>query len=314
MSAVKNRNAMREAFDYITTVKERLQSSNRFFTDEKFTEYLKTIFSEAEAYIPSSTEFYRARRYDASNIDSSKIGTQFEGYDEKGSFVNADSKWPSIGRMNPEGISVLYVASDVRTAITELHPYYTEIYSVATIIANEQLRIADLSRSESFISDDFTRNLAIYVQEWISQGSSNKDYVFPQYVSSYCKSLGYDGIAYRSKYSTRDNARKREGINYTVFNYEKCRVISSKLHNVGIVSVQVSPYSKGISNSKSKVNKDRQQQVLKFISGRGPVTASQISSELQLSRPTVEKYVQMLINEGKIVSSTDYRVKKYSLP
>lgn len=303
---------MREAFDYITAVKEGLQSSNRFFADERFTGYLKTIFSEAQAYIPSSTQFYRARRYDANRIDSSKIGTQFEGYDEKESFVNADSKWPSIGRMNPEGISVLYVASDVRTAITELHPYYTEIYSVATIIANERLRIADLSKSESSINDDFTRNLAIYVQEWVSQGSGNKDYVFPQYVSSYCKSLGYDGIAYRSKYATREDARKRKGINYTVFNYEKCRVIRTDLYNVGTVTVQTSPYSKGISNNQSQVNTERQQRVLQFISDFGQATLAQIASESGIARAAVEKYVQMLLNDGKIIAEIDSNGKKYS--
>lgn len=312
MSAVRNQNAMREAFDYITAVKEGLQSSNRFFADERFTGYLKTIFSEAEAYIPSSTEFYRARRYDASNIDSSKIGTKFEGYDAKASFVNEDSKWPSIGRMNPEGISVLYVASDIRTAITELHPYFSEIYSVATIIANEQLRIADLSRSESFISDDFTRNLAVYVQEWVSKGLTNKDYVFPQYVSSYCKSQGFDGIAYRSKYATRENTRKQEGINYTIFNYEKCEVISTKLYNVGKVSVQVSPYIDGISNNTSKVNSKGQQKVLQLIEEKGQVSLSQIASDAKISRATAAKFVQMLINEGKIAAELNANGKKFS--
>lgn len=310
MSAEKYTDAMQEAYSYISTAKDNLESSNRFFTDEEFIGYLRKIFCEAETYIPSNKVFYRARRYDASKVDSSKIGTKFEGYGAKESFVNIDSKWPNVGRMNPEGISVLYVASDVRTAITELHPYYTEIYSVATVKANETLRIADLSRSESSINDDFTRNLAIYVQEWISQGSSNKDYVFPQYISSYCKSLGYDGIAYRSKYATRDNARNHEGINYTIFNFKKCEVISTKLYNVGKVSIQTSPYSEGISNS--KVNAERQKRVLQFISDYGQVTLSQIASQSGIARASAEKYVQMLINDGKIVVATDSTGKKYS--
>ena len=313
MSAEKNKNAMQDAYNYIRKVKESLQSDNRFFVDKKFTEYLKKIFYEADVFIPAGQNFYRARRYDANRIDSSKIGTQFEGYGVKESFVNEDSKWPSIGRMNPEGISVLYVASDIRTAITELHPYYNEIYSVATIKTNEQLRIADLSRSESFIDDAFTRNIAIYVQEWISQGSSNKDYVFPQYISSYCKSLGYDGIAYRSKYATKDNTRKREGINYTIFTFKKCEVISTKLYDVGKVSVQAAPYSKGISNNHSQVNTERQQRVLQLISNYGQVTLAQIASETGITRASAEKYIQMLLNDGKIIVETDSNKKKYSV-
>ncbi len=236
---------LRDVYAYISSVKSNLIADNRFFTDSKFLEYLKATFNESQRNIQAESEFYRARRYDYHYIDDEKIGTDFEGFDREASFVNLKSDWPSFGRMNPQGIQVLYMATDVRTAITELHPYLDEVFSVAKIKAKENLRIVDLSFSGSSIDDDFSRILSIYVQEWISQGFEERDYIFSQFIASYCKYLGYDGIGYKSKYATRDNARRKLGVNYTVFNFKKCEVVESKLYRIDRVSIQVSPLKKG---------------------------------------------------------------------
>ncbi len=232
----------KEAYEFILQVKDGLQKNNRFFVDECFLHKLNAIFEEAETSIEKGTILYRARKYNREEIDESRLGTQFEGYNAEESFVNLGSKWPTSGRMNAQGITVLYVANDIRTAITELHPYFEEYYSVASIEVKNSLKIADLSKGWSTNDDDFTRFLAVYVQEWVSQGSSEKDYVFPQYISSYCKFLGYDGIGYRSKYATRENVRNNLGINYTIFNHSKCKAIESKLYQVRRVAVSISPY------------------------------------------------------------------------
>lgn len=77
--------------------------------------------------------------------------------------------------------------------------------------------------------------------EFISQGFDEKDYIFPQFIASYCQHLGYDGIAYRSKYATKENVQKNQGINFTVFNYQKCEAIGSKLYTVNKISIQSLP-------------------------------------------------------------------------
>ena len=231
------------AHEYINEIREGLQSKNRFFANEDFLQSLTIIFQEAEKKIPPKAIFYRARRYH-DIPDKDKMGTMFEGYDADGSFVNKSTKWPTYGRMNPKGISALYIATDIRTAVTELHPYPGEWYSVATIQTNEPLRIADLSLGLSKLEDIFARHLAICVQEFISQGFEEKDYIFPQFIASYCQHLGYDGIAYRSKYATKENVSKRQGINLTVFNYKKCEAIGSKLHKVNRITIQSAPFQR----------------------------------------------------------------------
>lgn len=81
--------------------------------------------------------------------------------------------------MNPKGICALYIATELRTAITELHPYPNELYSVATIRANETLRIADLSLGVSRLDDSFARHLAICVQNLFHKDLTKKTISFP---------------------------------------------------------------------------------------------------------------------------------------
>lgn len=235
-------NKVEEAYLYLKKIRKVLQEDNRFFPDDMFTKYMDYIFREKEVIIPVGTNLYRARYIENEEIDKSKRGTSFEGYDAEGSFVNKDNGWPTYGRMNPQGISVLYVSTDERTAITELHPYVNAKYSVATIMVKENLRVVDLSKSDSGIIDDFVRPLSVLLQEKISEGSTNRHYILPQYVSSYCKYKEYDGICYRSKYATQTDCRSGKGINYTIFNYEKCVPTGSKIKLVDRVSVQIDDY------------------------------------------------------------------------
>ena len=73
----------------------------------------------------------------------------------------------------------------------------------------------------------------------LSQGYSEKEYVFSQFIAGYCESLGFDGIGYRSKYARKNDVNKHNGINYTFFNFEKCRAVSSKLYSVRNTSLEI---------------------------------------------------------------------------
>lgn len=46
------------AYDYISGIRESLQSINRFFADEDFLRSLTIIFKEAEKGIPKETTFF----------------------------------------------------------------------------------------------------------------------------------------------------------------------------------------------------------------------------------------------------------------
>lgn len=237
-----------EVWEYINSVKSTLEKSNRYFPDlnNQFLEYLRTIFRSCSEKIESGNVLYRGRIYTADdkweklNHPEKYRDLKYAGYDAKESFVNQSSVWPAQGRMNPEGICVLYTAKDIETCIKELNPGYSELISIADIKIKNDLEIANLSKSSAFddSKNKFEIDLSVYIQELITQGGYNqKDYVFSQFVAGCCKNMGYDGLAYRSKYCSREDAGYNKGINVAVFNYEKCEPIGSKLYKVDKISI-----------------------------------------------------------------------------
>ena len=60
----------------------------------------------------------------------------------------------------------------------------------------------------------------------ISPTEYNKNaYIYTQVICSIVKKLGYDGVIYTS-------CQNREKKNYAIFNYNKCKVISSEVYSV----------------------------------------------------------------------------------
>ena len=239
---------MESVWNYISQVRSSLEKSNRYFpdTDNQFIENLRWIFTNCSKPINSGAILYRGRIYTADdkwdkwhhpelyrNLD-------YAGYNAEESFVNVNTAWCAQGRMNPEGICCLYTAQDIETCVKELNPGYCELISIADIQISNDLLIADLSRSFAMGNsiDKFKIDLSVYIQELITQGGYNqKDYISPQFIAECCKNMGYDGIAYRSKYCSMNDIQNGRGINVTLFNYGKCAPIGSKLYRIDKISI-----------------------------------------------------------------------------
>lgn len=69
----------------------------------------------------------------------------FWGYDEKNSDAPPPG-YPSPGRINPAGISYLYVAEDVRTAVLEVRPVPTQLVSVAQVELTEDIKVYSFTK------------------------------------------------------------------------------------------------------------------------------------------------------------------------
>jgi RES domain len=54
---------------------------------------------------------------------------------------------PSEGRVNPRGIAYLYLASDRKTAISEVRPWSGALVSVASFRTTKELRLVDCSKN-----------------------------------------------------------------------------------------------------------------------------------------------------------------------
>lgn len=152
--------------------------------------------------------------------------SEFKGYDAEGSFVIKDVDLIKGGRCNYDFECCLYVADSVETAISEVKPLINEKISVASIRTKEKLRLIDLSfdthtprQGRAIINV----SAMLFMQ---SPTEGNKDaYIYTQALCSIVKALGYDGIKYSS-------CQNNVGCNYTVFNYEKCEPVASRVYTV----------------------------------------------------------------------------------
>lgn len=128
------------------------------------------------------------------------------------------------GRSNPEGISYLYLASDESTALAEVRPQAGQIVCIGSF-EFEHLRVVDLTdlrkRYSPFLLDDVSKvgssasKLALFeaVSEEMSEpivDSRSREYLPTQYICEMMKSLGFEGVRYRSS--------QGNGFNFVLFN------------------------------------------------------------------------------------------------
>ena len=132
------------------------------------------------------------------------------------------------GRANPIGISYLYTASDISTAISEIKPSLQDKISVAEILIVDSLRLIDLRYVSPFSfadDEDFDVliqdiNFLIKLSQDLSKPINPKDavleYLPTQYLCELIKASGWDGVAYKSSFA--------EGFNIAIFLEEKISI------------------------------------------------------------------------------------------
>lgn len=224
--------------DFFNECKRHLELDNRFFVEEKFIKCLDEIAkcSSFVCCLNKESFLYRGRIYNKEN--DKPIGTkapQFEGFDAEDSGVNR-KKSPAPGRMNPEGIMLLYTATSELTCAKELGAAAGEIVSIAKAAPIKNLSIADFPGCESRIRNKKKKSFIKLINNYLSSGYGSKDYIFTQFIAMYCKYKGFDGIKYRSKYANKTS--KKNGMNIAVFDPDNCVFSSSKLKTVKQVSLE----------------------------------------------------------------------------
>jgi hypothetical protein len=235
--------------------KEEILYKNRFIVKHEVLSYLEQFVNKNNSLIEKDTVLYRARiykedslpfnwRYGISSLDVrkplhkwlkestiQKLKTNpelgFWGYDEQNSFIRNDNIEDYEGRTNPSFIKYLYTAEDPYTALVEVRPYLGSLVSVAEIRVDEDLKIADFSYKSIKNFGGFERSLFFMIMNDFSKPSDSdkKDYIPIQYIAEYIKNLGFDGIKFNSSLYDR-------GRNITVFKYQNCHAIGSKLYAI----------------------------------------------------------------------------------
>ena len=219
-----------EAYRYWESFVDEITYHNRFNPHHSLPSFLKDYLYNHYVSVDAGTIYYRARVIDYGNPEDNTTGFakfvhheecgEFEGYDEKNSFV-PPANVATPGRANPERIVYLYTATDIITAIGETRPRIFDHISVAKIQLQRNCRFADFSSIEKTDELSLDQAKMIEIERAFSRPCrENIDYIPTQYIAEFVKSLGYDGILFRSSFVPG-------GINVTIFDPKIARAIAS---------------------------------------------------------------------------------------
>lgn len=181
-----------------------------------------------ERKLPKGKEFYRARfvkppyrskgySFAVRRRDGFLEHTTISGYDE------VNSKEPSLGRSSSQRASIkyasyLYLAEDKYTACSEIKTVQRSVISLARFQALKELRVIDFynwDKNEGSFTQGMNETKYSILMRLIAFAFSvpvidEKEYYFTQYIADIIRKYGFDGIIYRSFYSSKQN--------YVIFN------------------------------------------------------------------------------------------------
>lgn len=215
-----------------------IKNQNRFHSNHINLELLEEVFrsQNMQLFIPKGTPgFYRARINEGKVLKKREMGPP-------------PCKLATAGRANSQGIQCLYLAGDVITTLHEIRARDLDCVSVAEFVAKKDLKIVDLSNvdkispfsSGTFEYEWFAINMKILkkigneMAKPLRRQDSDIDYLPTQYIADYVKSLGYDGICYRSTLNS-------EGINYAVFDHKKFYCVKVETYQISSLIYETVP-------------------------------------------------------------------------
>jgi RES domain-containing protein len=229
----------------------------RHIPDDKIRAFLDTVHATCggrDVVIPQGKIFYRAQH----GIDLQ------ERHDEEGNLIGMEQVGFGAGRMrplpnraaegriNPKGIPVLYLASSEQTAISEVRPWVGSDVSVAQFKLMRQVRMLNLSIGHGQSSfneltfDELSGERPISAEKstkavWVdidnafscpvTLSDDAADYVPTQILAEFFRSVGYDGVIYRSQFGEK-------GYNLALFNVADAEAINCAPCEVTAIEVK----------------------------------------------------------------------------
>jgi len=207
-----------------------LTIENRYVLTPRWEKFIKAVVETAHKKVEILKK--------GTNLARARIGVK-ETQNEKYNFIIDRSPLPpdemgappseeaKDGRINPDGISYLYLANNKETAIAEARPWVGAEVSVGyfTILKEQKLINTSQDKKTFYLSPPFLGKQ--YTDEekeggvWgdmndsfsrpVSPQESSRWYVPTQYLAEVFKTRGYDGILYKSSLN-------EEGYNVALFN------------------------------------------------------------------------------------------------
>lgn len=205
-----------------------IKSTNRFFIQNALDlEILSDLLANYEKNYKRGKIFYRAR-----------VSENVEGY-KIGDMKNPPQKNAKAGRANPQGISYLYIANDVKTTLYEARVALFDYVTVGDFRLKESIKVVNLrgntydpfvlaekNRLEHFLVHlPFIAKLERELSKPRRRSDNELDYLPTQYLSEFIKSMGYDGIEFQSSLYPL-------GYNLAIFNPNKFECIKVTVYEI----------------------------------------------------------------------------------
>jgi hypothetical protein len=220
---------------------EEIKTKNRFHLKNSLNlKELTSLFKHFQKDLPKGKKFYRAR-----------ISGNPDGYaiDQMGNPPNALTK---SGRANPNGISYLYLANDVITTLYEVRASLFDYVTVGTFVLEEDIRVVNLSHhtydvfrlaeleslKEVMIHGSFIDKLEQELSKPRRRSDSELDYLPTQYISEWIKSMGFDGIEFKSSLHS-------DGVNVAIFNPDKFKCLEVKVYDIKNINLDYAEINNG---------------------------------------------------------------------
>ncbi|MCF7491348.1 MULTISPECIES: RES family NAD+ phosphorylase [unclassified Vibrio] len=218
-----------------------VKSKSRYVLDADSQEFLEgiknTCVSRIEVIAPNSLLWRAQMGHSAIPLmqDDIEVDEIYVPYSESRMRPLTDSA--TEGRANSKGIPCLYVASNKETAMSEIRPWLGSVVSVAKFSNNCELQVIDFSKHHNgslpfFLAEpeDAKKIEAVWTHidrafsEPVTNSDQKSDYAPTQIIAELIKSLGYDGIAFKSSLNT--------GLNLALFDLNCVDFINCNLFKV----------------------------------------------------------------------------------
>jgi len=222
---------MFKSWNSFLSFRHKKKQEERYFHDKEVQDFFADVMATARErveLIPKGHQYWRAQLgcdeeplYDNGQI----VDYNAVPYPDKRMKPLADEA--SEGRINPKGISCLYLSTDEKTAISEVRPLVGSYVTVVQFKTLKNLKVIDCSCGEIN-----PMNITVYdmdklwklktpkpkeatqvVWRWIDlafseptdRNDKTADYVPTQIIAELFKTNGFDGIKYKSLFNNGNN-------------------------------------------------------------------------------------------------------------
>lgn len=194
--------------EFSTAIKNTNRFHNPFFRADQFA----TFLTFATKKYRKETNLYRARLWpNNQGLNTTDMGAPPIGKRK-------------AGRVNPEGISVLYLTSDEKTALSEVRASAFDRISIGVFQLQKDINVVNISDLKNISPalytsglEALTANIKVFkdiaeeIAKPLRRNDSPLEYLPTQYITEYIKSKGYAGVEYQSTMTS-------DGFNIAVFN------------------------------------------------------------------------------------------------